>query len=85
VEGLLDFGLVLYTGLTAVPLDDPFQSFHPFFLIPALAVPLFILAHAYTIRALVRTLLRTPLRAILHERGAKSTTRVAPIQKGAHV
>jgi len=36
VEGLLDFGLVLYTGLTAVPVDGAFQGFHPFFLIPAL-------------------------------------------------
>lgn len=77
VEGLLDFALVLYTGLTDVPLDDPFQSFHPFFLIPALAVPLFILAHAYTIRAVWRS--------FLIKRGANSPTRVAPIQKGAHV
>ena len=75
IEGLLDFGLVLYTGLTAVPLDGPFQEFHPFFLIPALAVPLFILAHAYAIRAV--------LRVLLNLRGAVSPARPAPIAKGA--
>ena len=80
VEGLLDFALVLYTGLTAVPVDGPFQGFHPFFLIPALAVPLFILAHAYAIRALLRPLLRP----LVNLRGADSTARTTPIKQGSH-
>lgn len=77
VEGLLDFGWVLYTGLTAVPVDGPFQGFHPFFLIPSLAVPLFILAHAYGIRALLRAPLNLP--------GTDSATRTTPPPRGVHV
>jgi len=72
VEGLLDFVLVLYTGLTAVPLDGPLQNFHPFFLIPVLAVPLFILVHVYAIRAMI------------NRRGAGFATRHAPKPRGAH-
>lgn len=71
LEGLLDFALVLYTGLTEVPLDGPLQNFHPFFLIPALAVPLFILAHVYAIRAM------------MNRRGGDSATRRPPNSGGA--
>lgn len=53
VQGLGDFALILYTGLTAIPADAPFRDFYPFILIPAYVVPMFILTHIYAIRSLI--------------------------------
>ena len=53
VQGLGDFALVIYTGLTAIPADAPVRGFYPFFLIPAYVVPMFILTHIYAIRSLI--------------------------------
>jgi phage shock protein PspC (stress-responsive transcriptional regulator) len=54
VVGLLDFALVLYTGLSTITPDLPFVDFYPFILIPGYAVPMFILTHIYAVRALLR-------------------------------
>lgn len=53
VQGMGDFVLVLYTGLTAIPADAPFRGFYPFNLIPAFVVSMFILTHIYALRALI--------------------------------
>lgn len=53
VQGMGDFALVLYTGLTQIPPDSAFRGYYPFMLIPAFVVPMFILTHIYAIRALV--------------------------------
>ena len=54
VVGLLDFALVLYTGVTTLVPDAPFAAFYQFALIPTYVVPLFILTHIFVLRALLR-------------------------------
>ncbi len=54
VEGLLDFAVVLYTGLTHLPAGGPLDSFYPFLLIPAFVVPQFMLVHVLMILRLLR-------------------------------
>ena len=51
--GLGDFALVLYTGLTLLDPAAPFAAFHPFQMVPAFVVPLFILAHIIVLRRVV--------------------------------
>ena len=54
VVGLLDFAVVLYTGVTTLVPDAPYAAFYPFVLIPTYVVPLFILTHIFALRALLR-------------------------------
>ena len=54
VVGLLDFAVVLYTGLTTLVPDAPYASFYQFVLIPTYVVPLFFLTHIFALRALLR-------------------------------
>ena len=54
VVGLLDFAVVLYTGVTTLVPDAPYAAFYPFVLIPTSVVPLFILTHIFALRALLR-------------------------------
>ena len=53
-EGLIDFAVVLPTAIQIIAPNSSFDQFDPFMLIPAFAVPMFILTHIYSIRALMQ-------------------------------
>ena len=53
--GLLDFAIVLYTGLTTITPNSRLGTFYPFQLVPAFVVPLFILTHIFVLRAMLKT------------------------------
>jgi hypothetical protein len=54
VVGLADFLLVLPLGIRFIHPDMPVRDFYPFYLIPCFVVPLFLLTHFYSIRALLK-------------------------------
>jgi hypothetical protein len=54
VVGLVDFLLVLPLGIRFIHPDMPVRDFYPFYLIPCFVVPLFLLTHFYSIRALLK-------------------------------